>query len=108
MTGPAELPVPPPELLAEAVNHPGGRIAAIDHSMVPNPDGYVPPEAVTGGWTIDERGTLSGYEPNPHHGPPKDDFTKLTGTDQWLDWLGKGWQGKGWQGKGRDGLGSRP
>jgi hypothetical protein len=81
-------PVPPPELIAEAVSHPGGSIAAIDHAMVPDPDGYVPPEAVTGVWKIDAEGNLASFEPNPRYGPPQDDFAKLTGSDHWLEWLG--------------------
>ena len=96
MTGPAEpgdqparITTPPAELVAEAVRHPGGSVAEIDSTLIGDPDGYIPPEAIRGVWKVDVTGQLTGeFQPNPKHGPPQDDFTKLTGTDHFLDWLG--------------------
>ncbi|MCF2525645.1 hypothetical protein [Yinghuangia soli] len=79
---------PPPELAAVAAQHPGGSVAQIDSTYVDDPDGYVPPEAIAGAWIVAEDGTLTGeFAVNPRHGPPQDDFTKLTEPDHWLGWL---------------------
>jgi hypothetical protein len=81
--------VPPAELVAEAARHPGGSVAEIDRTLIGHPDGYIPGEAIRGMWTVDSGGRLTGeFQPNPTYGPPQDDFTRLTGSDHWLDWLG--------------------
>lgn len=84
------LQSPPPELVAEAAANPGGSVAAIDPDLIGDPNGYVPGEAVTGVWQVDEDGKLTGeFVENPDYGPPKDDFAKLTESKHWLDWLGE-------------------
>lgn len=84
------LQSPPPELVAEAAANPGGSIAAIDPDLIGDPNGYVPGEAVQGVWRVGEDGKLTGeFVENPNYGPPKDDFTKLTESKHWLDWLGE-------------------
>ncbi|MGK5732914.1 hypothetical protein [Streptomyces sp. URMC 124] len=81
---------PPPELVAEAAANPGGSVAVIDPDLVSDPNGYVPGEAVRGVWRVGEDGKLTGeFVKNPNYGPPKDDFTKLTDSEHWLDWLGE-------------------
>lgn len=92
-TGPGDGPVrnvtPPAGLLAEAARNPGGSVAEIDQALISDPNGYIPAEAVRGVWKVDAGGKLTGeFQPNPKHGPVQDDFTKLVGTDQFLDWLG--------------------
>ncbi|MFJ9608563.1 hypothetical protein ACIRS1_19720 [Kitasatospora sp. NPDC101176] len=83
------LQSPPPELVAAAAANPGGSIAAIDYAYIGDPDGYVPAEAVRGVWRVGPDGRLTGeFEENPGYGPPKDDFSRLTDSDHWLEWLG--------------------
>lgn len=78
-----------PALLAAAAEHAGGSVAEIDPAYIDDPTGYVSPEAIRGAWLVDSSGKLTGeYQENPHHGPPQDDFGKLTETDHWLGWLG--------------------
>jgi hypothetical protein len=80
---------PSADLIAEAVRHPGGSVAEIDRALIGDPDGYIPGEAIRGAWKVDAEGHLTGeFVPNPSYGPPRDDFTQLTGSDHWLDWLG--------------------
>ncbi|WP_101789074.1 hypothetical protein [Nonomuraea indica] len=80
---------PPPGVVAAAADHPGGWVYAIDPDQVASPDGYVPPEAIAGAWRVGDDGRPTGeYEPNPRHGPVRDDFTPLTDPDHWLGWLG--------------------
>ncbi|WP_043668222.1 hypothetical protein [Streptomyces xylophagus] len=84
------LQSPPPELAAEAAANPGGSVAVIDPDLVGDPNGYVPGEAVLGVWRVGEDGKLTGeFVENPHYGPPKDDFAKLTDSKHWLGWLGE-------------------
>ncbi|MFI9202762.1 hypothetical protein [Streptomyces sp. NPDC053048] len=84
------LDSPPPELVAEAAANPGGSVAVIDPDLISDPNGYVPGEAVQGVWRVGEDGKLTGeFVENPNYGPPKDDFTKLTDSNHWLDWLGE-------------------
>ncbi|GAA4204077.1 hypothetical protein [Actinocatenispora rupis] len=69
---------PPAELVAE-----------IDGTLIGDPDGYVPGEAVRGVWRVGADGRLTGeFEPNPRYGTVQDDFTALTDGGHWLDWLG--------------------
>ncbi|MGB8938735.1 MAG: hypothetical protein WCD21_00610 [Streptomyces sp.] len=78
-----------PALLAAAAENPGGSVAEIDPRYIDDPNGYVPPEAIHGAWVVDSTGKLTGeYQQNPRHGPPQDDFSKLTDPDHWLGWLG--------------------
>lgn len=81
--------LPPAELVAEAARHPSGWVYEIDRTLIADPDGYIPSEAVRGGWKVDANGCLTGeFRPNPRHGPPQDDFTKLSNGNHWLEWLG--------------------
>ena len=81
---------PPPELVAEAAANPGGSVAVIDPDHIGDPNGYVPGEAVQGVWRVGGDGTLTGeFVENPNYGPPKDDFSKFTSSEHWLDWLGE-------------------
>jgi hypothetical protein len=78
----------PPRLAAEAAANPGGSVAEIDGSVVTDPDGYVPPEAIIGVFAVGPDGRATGeYLRNPGHGPPRDDFTRLESPDHWLGWL---------------------
>jgi hypothetical protein len=62
----------------------------IDRSLIGDPDGFIPPEAIHGGWRVDEHGRLTGeYVSNPDYGPPQDDFSKLNDADGWIGWLGE-------------------
>lgn len=82
------LESPPPELVAQAAANPGGSVAVIDPALIGDPNGYVPGEAVQGVWVVGKDGKLTGeFVENPNHGPPKDDFAKLTDSPHWLDWL---------------------
>ncbi len=84
------LQSPPPGLVAEAAANPGGSVAMIDPDLVGDPNGYVPGEAVLGVWRVGEDGKLTGeFVENPNHGPPQDDFAKLTDSEHWLGWLGE-------------------
>ncbi|MFI5708053.1 hypothetical protein [Kribbella sp. NPDC051620] len=50
----------------------------------------MPPEAIRGGWRVDDAGKLTGeFVPNEKHTSPRDDFSALTEPDHWLDWLGE-------------------
>ena len=78
----------PAHLAAEAAAHPGGWVYEIDGSVVSNPDGYVPAEAIIGGFAVGPDGRPTGeYARNPGHGPVRDDFTRLEAPDHWLGWL---------------------
>ncbi|WP_427892658.1 hypothetical protein ACQHIV_07115 [Kribbella sp. GL6] len=80
---------PPAGLAAEAARNPGGWVYEIDGEWVDDPDGYVPIEAIRGGWRVDDAGELTGeFVANKQHGRPRDDFELLTKPDHWLDWLG--------------------
>ncbi|WP_200216015.1 hypothetical protein [Micromonospora coerulea] len=86
---PGRRATPPTGLIAEAARHPGGSVAEIDRTLISDPNGYIPGEAVRGMWKVDATGQLTGeFQPNPSYGPARDDFTKLIATDHWLDWLG--------------------
>src|SRR5262249_9643618 len=85
---PIERRTMPAHLAAEAEAHPGGWVYEIDGSMVTNPDGYVPAEAILGGFAIGPDGLPPGeYARNPGHGQVRDDFTRLEAPDHWLGWL---------------------
>jgi hypothetical protein len=78
----------PAHLAAEAAANPGGSVAEIDGSMVRDPDGYVPPEAIIGVFAVGPDGRVTGdYLRNPRHGPVRDDFSRLESKDHWLGWL---------------------
>jgi hypothetical protein len=86
---PARCATPPSELVAEAARQPGGSVAEIDRTLIGDPDGYIPAEAIRGVWKVDAQGQLTGeFQPNPKYGPPQDDFTKITSSEHVLDWLG--------------------
>jgi hypothetical protein len=85
---PIERRTMPAHLAAEAAAHPGGWVYEIDGSMVSNPDGYVPAEAILGGFAVGQDGRPTGeYARNPGHGQVRDDFTRLEAPDHWLGWL---------------------
>jgi hypothetical protein len=68
---------------------PGGWVYEIDQDLVDDPNGFVPPEAIRGGWRVDDSGKATGeFVPNDKHGPVQDDFSALTEPDHWLGWLG--------------------
>jgi len=78
----------PDQLVAEAALHPGGSVAEIGSSMVSDPNGYVPAEAIIGCFLVGADGRATGkYVRNPGHGPVRDDFTRLEAPDPWLGWL---------------------
>jgi hypothetical protein len=78
----------PPSLTATAAANPGGSVAEIDGSVVRDPDGYVPAEAIIGLYLVGPDGRATGdYVRNPRHGPVRDDFIKLESPDHWLGWL---------------------
>ena len=78
----------PSGLTAVAAANPGGSVAEIDGSIVRDPDGYVPAEAIIGCYLVGQDGRATGgYARNPQHGPVRDDFTKLESPDHWLGWL---------------------
>lgn len=78
----------PSRLVAEAAAHPGGSVAEIDGTLVTDPDGYVPAEAIIGCFLVGPDGRATGeYVRNPGHGPVRDDFTRLEQPDHWLGWL---------------------
>ncbi|MFG2058358.1 hypothetical protein ACGFI9_30480 [Micromonospora sp. NPDC048930] len=80
---------PPTGLLAEAARNPGGSVAEIDQTLISDPNGYIPAEAIRRVWKVDAGGKLTGeFQPNPTYGPVQDDFTRLVGTGHFLDWLG--------------------
>ncbi|MEU9742675.1 hypothetical protein AB0E12_26190 [Micromonospora chersina] len=92
-TGPDDEPArkgnPPSGLLAEAARNPGGSVAKIDQTLIADPNGYVPAEAIRGVWKVDAGGQLTGeFRPNPSYGPVQDDFSRLIATGHFLDWLG--------------------
>lgn len=81
---------PPDGLVAEAARNPGGWVYEIDGEWVDDPNGYVPPEAIRGGWRVDEAGRLTDeFVANKRHGRPRDDLELLTKADHWLGWLGE-------------------
>jgi hypothetical protein len=84
-----ELSAIPPQVIEQARSHPGGSVAEIDPALAPNPNGYVPPEAIVGAYLVGDDGVPTGvYQVNPRHGQPiHDDWTRLEATEQWLDWL---------------------
>jgi hypothetical protein len=85
---PREHRVLPPHLAAEAAANPGGSVAEIDGTMVTDPDGYVPAEAIIGCYLVGADGRATGiYVRNPGHGPVRDDFARLEQPDHWLGWL---------------------
>lgn len=80
-------PKPPPAAAAAA--NPGGWVYDIDPDWVDDPNGYVPPEAIRGGWRVNDAGKFTGeFVPNAKHGPPRDELSALTEPDHWLGWLG--------------------
>jgi hypothetical protein len=85
---PIERRTMPAHLMAEASAHPGGWVYEIDGSIVSNPDGYVPAEAIIGGFAVGLEGRPTGeYARNPGHGPVRDDFARLETPGRWLGWL---------------------
>jgi hypothetical protein len=73
---------------AEAAANPNGWIYEIDGSQVSDPNGYVPPEAITGAYSIGPDGKATGeFLRNPGHGTVRDDFSSLESADHWLGWL---------------------
>lgn len=85
---PIERRTMPAHLAAEAAAHPSGWVYEIDGSMVSNPDGYVPAEAIIGGYAAGPDGQPTGeYARNPGHGMVRDDFGRLETPDHWLGWL---------------------
>lgn len=75
-------------LVAEAAAYPGGWVHEIDASIVSNPDGYVPVEAIPGGFAAGPDGRPAGeYARNRGHGQVHDDFTRLQTPDHWPGWL---------------------
>jgi hypothetical protein len=71
----------PDQLVSEAAAHPGGSVAEIDGSIVSDPNGYVPAEAIIGCFLVGADGRATGeYARNPGHGPVRDDFTRLEAT----------------------------
>lgn len=78
----------PAHLAAEAAANPGGWVYEIDGAMVADPDGYVPAEAIIGGFAVGTDGRPAGeYARNPGYGPVRDDFTRLEAAGHWLGWL---------------------
>lgn len=78
----------PEHLIAAAAANPGGSVAEIDGSVVSDPDGYVPAEAIIGCFVIGPDGRATGeYVHNPSFGPVRDDFARLESPDRWLGWL---------------------
>ncbi len=78
----------PEHLIAEAAANPGGSVAEIDRSVVSDPDGYVPAEAIIGCYLVGPDGSASGeYVHNPGFGPVRDDWARLESPDRWLGWL---------------------
>ncbi|MER7335669.1 MULTISPECIES: hypothetical protein [unclassified Micromonospora] len=45
---PGRKVAPPPALVAEAARRPGGSVAEIDPTLISDPDGYIPAEAIRG------------------------------------------------------------
>jgi hypothetical protein len=75
-------------MAAEAAVHPNGWVYEIDVTQVPDPQGYVPPEAIIGAFAIGPDGQGTGeFARNPGHGPVRDDFSKLEAADHWFGWL---------------------
>ncbi|HEY4226350.1 MAG TPA: hypothetical protein VGM70_11095 [Pseudolysinimonas sp.] len=78
----------PADVIEQAKAHPGGWVYELDSSMLPNPNGYVPGEAVKGSYAVGSDGVPTGeYRRNPKYGPITDDWSKLDNTDQWLGWI---------------------
>src|SRR5215467_501411 len=85
---PQEHRVMPAHLAAEAAANPGGSVAEIDGTVVTDPDGYVPAEAIIGCYLVGDDGRATGiYVRNPSYGPVRDDFARLEQPDHWLGWL---------------------
>lgn len=79
----------PPQLLGQAAANPGGSVAEIDGSVVSDPDGYVPLEAIVGLYLVGDDGMPTGdYLRNPEAGPVRDDFSPLLEAEGFWDWLG--------------------
>jgi hypothetical protein len=78
----------PDGVRAEAAHHPGGSVAEIDGSMVPDPNGYVPPEAIVGVYLVSESGEATGeFVHNPRYGRIMDDSSRLDPSEHYLGWL---------------------
>ncbi|MDR0489345.1 MAG: hypothetical protein LBG99_08160 [Propionibacteriaceae bacterium] len=78
----------PASLRSHAAQNPGGYVAEIDKTMIGNPDGYVPNEAILGLFCIGTDGQATGeFIVNPHHGQVKDDFRLLEDSNHWLGWM---------------------
>jgi hypothetical protein len=55
----------PPEMVEQALQHPGGWVYEIAPGY--DPMGTVPPHAIKGAWKVDESGKLTGeFTPNPN------------------------------------------
>lgn len=78
----------PSSVMAQAAASPGGSVAEIDGSMVRDPNGYVPSEAIVGVYVVGPDGKATGdFLFNPEYGQIRDDFSKLESSDHWLGWL---------------------
>jgi hypothetical protein len=85
---PSERRKIPAQLQAEAAANPGGWVYEIDGSMISDPNGYVPAEAIIGGYAVGPDGKATGeFLRNPGHGTVRDDFSRLESPDHWLGWL---------------------
>jgi hypothetical protein len=85
---PSERRPLPEYLRVTAAANPGGYVAEIDGTLIGDPDGYVPAEAVKGVYVVGPDGAPTGdFLRNPGHGPVQDDVTRLESPDHWLGWL---------------------
>jgi len=72
----------PAHLAAEAAANPGGWVCEIDGSMVADPGGYVPAEAIIGCFIVGPDGRPTGeHACNPGYRPVRDDFIRLETAD---------------------------
>lgn len=71
---------PTPEAQAEARNHPGGHVYAIEGVYGPND--HVPPEAIKGAWAVDANGEITGdFIPNPNYRANQNPYESPKTTD---------------------------
>jgi hypothetical protein len=56
--------------------------------MIPDANGYVPPEAIVGVHLVGPDGRPTGeFLRNPRYGPVRDDFGRLEAPGRWVGWL---------------------
>ncbi|MFN0283090.1 MAG: hypothetical protein ACKVZ6_14120 [Kineosporiaceae bacterium] len=85
---PSERRPLPDYLRATAAASPGGYVAEIDGTLIGDPDGFVPAEAVKGVYVVGPDGAPTGdFLRNPGHGPVQDDVARLESGEHWLGWL---------------------